>query len=106
MFLDLLAVTEAKDAERAAKIREKYSHEVERYREEQKEIETEAKKLENETKRQRRRADRLDLGEGFLEVALVITSITLLTRRRIFWHLGMLFGLLGVVVAATGLFAH
>jgi hypothetical protein len=42
----------------------------------------------------------------FLEIGLVITSITLLSGRRIFWYLGMLFGVVGVVVAATGAMIH
>jgi hypothetical protein len=41
------------------------------------------------------------MGEVFLEVALVITSITLLSGRRIFWHLGLVLGAAGVVVAAS-----
>ena len=36
-----------------------------------------------------RKADRFDLGEVFLEIALVITSITLLSGRRLFWHIGL-----------------
>jgi hypothetical protein len=42
----------------------------------------------------------------FLEIGLVITSITLLSGRRIFWWLGILLGVLGVVVAATAPFLH
>jgi len=29
------------------------------------------------------------LGEVFLEIGLVVTSITLLTRRKAFWYLGL-----------------
>jgi len=36
----------------------------------------------------------------------VITSITLLSGRRIFWYLGIVFGVAGVVVAVTGLMIH
>jgi len=52
------------------------------------------------------RSDRFDLSEVFLEIALVVTSITLLSGRRMFWHLGMLFGVLGIVVAAASLLVH
>jgi hypothetical protein len=34
---------------------------------------------------------------------LVITSITLLSGRRIFWHAGILLGVVGMVAAATSL---
>ena len=53
---------------------------------------------------ERRRADRFDLGEVMLEAALVICSITLLTRKRIFWGLGLVLGLAGLAIGATGLF--
>jgi len=36
-----------------------------------------------------------------LEIALVISSIALLTSRRIFWHLGLLMATAGVLVAAS-----
>jgi hypothetical protein len=55
---------------------------------------------------ERRRADRFDLAESFLEVALVVTSITLLTRRRIFWGAGFVAAAVGLVVALTGLLLH
>jgi hypothetical protein len=42
----------------------------------------------------------------FLEIGLVVTSITLLSGRRIFWHLGIVLGVLGVVAAVTGLIIH
>ncbi len=106
LFLDLLSVGEAKNNQRAEIVQKKYEHEIERYKDEQKEIEAEARKLEKETDLARRKADRFDLGEGFLEAGLVIASITLLTRRRIFWKFGMLLGLVGVIVAAAGLFVR
>jgi len=55
---------------------------------------------------ERKRADRFDLGEVFLEIALVITSITLLSGRRVFWHLGLVMGAIGVVLAVTGFLVH
>jgi hypothetical protein len=75
MSLDLLALIEFKDKEQAAKIREKYEQEAERYAKEQDEIEKEAKDLESESARAERKADRFDLGEVFLEIALVISSL-------------------------------
>jgi hypothetical protein len=95
-----------KDAEQITKLREKYQAEVERYRDEQNELEAEAKKLEAEAEKEHKRADRYDLGEVFLEIALVVTSITLLSGRRTFWYAGMVVGAVGVSVAATGLLIH
>lgn len=103
LFASLTAVVPASNMEALAKIREDYLKESERYGEEQKEIEEKARELEKEVASEQRRADRFDLGEVFLEIALVITSITLLSGRRVFWKLGLLFGALGLVLALTGL---
>jgi hypothetical protein len=48
------------------------------------------------------KADRFDLGETLLEIGLVITSITLLTHKRIFWYLGMGFSVVGIVATVMG----
>ena len=74
--------------------------------EDKKEVETKARELEAEFAVTQRKTNRFDLGEVFLEVALVITSITLLSGRRIFWHLGLLTAIAGVAVAASVWFMH
>ena len=53
-----------------------------------------------------RKASRFDLGEALLEIGLVVTSITLLTRQKMYWSLGLTFGGLGLLVAVEGLFLH
>ncbi|HTW32732.1 MAG TPA: DUF4337 domain-containing protein [Candidatus Sulfotelmatobacter sp.] len=106
LFTDLTSVEATTDAGALAKLRDKYSQEASRYKDEQGEIEAEARKLEAEVATERNRADRFDLAEVFLEVGLVITSITLLSGRRLFWLLGMTLGLVGTVLAATGYLVH
>ena len=96
----------SKDAVELDKFREKSAQEAERYKQEKGEIQDEAKKLEREVAMERNRADRYDLAEVFLEIGLVITSITLLSGRRVFWHLGMLFSIVGIVVAVAGALIH
>lgn len=102
LFADLTAIATSSQSEALAKLREAYLQESDRYKEDQREIESEARKLEQEVGIERKRADRYDLGEVFLEIGLVVTSITLLSGRRIFWYLGLIMGVLGMVVAATG----
>jgi len=101
LFADLVSVIPSKDAEGAHKLQEKYRAEAERYRDEQKELDAKAHELEQEAVLARGKTDRFDLGEVFLEIALVITSITLLSGRRLFWYLGLLFGVTGIVIAAS-----
>jgi len=106
LFLDETSVFALQNSEQVEKLKEKYTKEVERYRDEQKEIETEARQLEQEVIVAGRKANRFNLGEVFLEIALVVTSITLLTTRRSYWMMGMVFAALGMVVAATGFLVH
>jgi len=102
LFANLTTIVTAGNSEALAKVREEYLAESEKYKDEQKEIESEARKLEQEVAVEQKRADRFDLGEVFLEIALVITSITLLSGRRLFWLLGLGLGTVGIVVAVTG----
>lgn len=106
LFGDMAAVVATNDAAAAAKAREKYGQEAERYKHDKGEIKDEADKLDKEVIMERRRADRYDLAEVFLEIGLVITSITLLSGRRIFWHLGIVLTVVGVVVALMGATVH
>jgi hypothetical protein len=102
MAADFAALITSTDTQKAAQLREKYQKEADRYRDDQKEIDAEAKQLERETGLERRRADRYDLGEVLLEVALVVTSITLLSGRRIFWRAGLALTIIGIGVTCTG----
>ncbi|MGA9642742.1 MAG: DUF4337 domain-containing protein [Terriglobales bacterium] len=106
LFADLAGVIASKDGEAAAKFQEKARTEADRYKDDKKELETKARELEQEFALTHRKADRFDLGEVFLEVALVITSITLLSGKRIFWHAGMLIAVAGALIAASTWLLH
>ncbi|MBV9183329.1 MAG: DUF4337 domain-containing protein [Acidobacteria bacterium] len=101
IFADFASIMSTSDAKNAAKLKEKYQSEADKYRDQQKEIDSEARKVEEETSHERRRADRFDLGEVFLEIGLVVTSITLLSGRRWFWYAGIVLGIVGLAVAAS-----
>jgi hypothetical protein len=99
LFADLSAAVANNDAAGMAKFHDKSAQEGDRYKHEKGEIQ-------DEVAMERKRADRYDLAEVFLEIGLVITSITLLSGKRIFWHLGIVLGVVGVVVAVTGALVH
>lgn len=106
LFLDLTTVEGTTDANSLSKLRDKYSQEASRYKDDQKDTEADARKLEAEVATERNRADRYDLAEVFLDVGLVITSITLLSGRRLFWYLGLVLACAGIVLALTAVFVH
>jgi hypothetical protein len=106
LFADLAATVANTDAGATAKFHEKSAQDADRYKHDKADIQDEAHKLENEVAMERKRADRYDLAEVFLEIGLVITSITLLSGRRIFWHLGIVISVVGAVVAVSGAVIH
>ena len=106
LFLDMLRISEFKDQKTAEALKDKYQDISKSLGGRQDEIKNEARNLEKEMDVERRRADRFDLGESFLEIALVVTSITLLTRKRFFWGMGFVAAAIGLVIAAFGLTLH
>jgi hypothetical protein len=103
---DLLTALPIRDQAAANKVTDGYKSHLQKWDEDLDEEQNEAKKLESEVRNAERRADRFDLGEALLEIGLVITSITLLTRQRTYWYLGMGFGAVGVVVVLLVLLIH
>ena len=99
---DLEGFVATTDAAKAAQGREANLAEAEKYAQQTHDLKVQAQDLEREAKRESRRADRYDLGEVFLEIGLVVTSITLLSGRRAFWYAGVVLGILGGMVALTG----
>lgn len=100
LTVDLLSALPVQDATTASKITDAYKAHLEKWNDDLNEEQTKATELEHEVRTSERHANRFDLGEALLEIALVITSITLLTRLRAYWYLGMAFGAAGVIIAA------
>jgi hypothetical protein len=98
---DLLSVTAIADQNAANKIAKGYADHQAKWADDLKENQEQAEALETKVERAEARADRFDLAEALLEIGLVITSVTLLTRRRIYWYFGMVFSLGGIVSAVS-----
>jgi hypothetical protein len=101
---DLLSALPIRDAGAANKVTDSYKSHHDKWNEDLTEEENKARELESEVRKSERHGDRFDLGEALLEIGLVITSITLLTRQRTYWWLGMGFGSAGLLVAAWAFF--
>jgi hypothetical protein len=106
VFLDQLSVFAVQSPAQAESLKGKYSKEIDRYHSEMKELTEKATEYEKEVVMVQKRGDRFDLAEVLMEAALVISSITLLTKKRAFWALGMVLALVGLVLAGTGFLMH
>jgi hypothetical protein len=103
---DLLSLQpSANDAGVQKKLAEYRSH-MEKWTGEIAEEQEKALDLEHEVNHAERRADRYDLGEALLEIAVVMSSITLLTRQHAYFVFGLLLGLAGLLAAASALLIH
>ena len=50
------------------------------------------------------KAERLDLGDLGLQLGVVLASMAILTKRRVFWYAGVTCGIVGFLWAMTGYF--
>jgi Domain of unknown function (DUF4337) len=101
---DLLSVITITDKDAAAKIAKSYADHQTKWADDLKEEQEKAEALETTVGRAEVRANRFDLSEALLEIGLVISSVTLLTRAKSYWYLGIAFSLGGFVSALTVLF--
>jgi len=99
---NLLAVIGAK-GEASDKMLADYSAQKKKYDKQQKEISEEADKAEKSAERDEHRALRYDIGEGLLEIGLVLSSLYFISHKKMFPAMGVIAGLSGCIIAATGL---
>jgi hypothetical protein len=98
-LMSVLAISDKSYADHQEKWTAELKDEEEKAREEEKKV----SEFENKVEESEARAKHFDLGEVLLEIGLVITSITLLTRKRIYWYAGLAFSVVGIVAAVLGL---
>jgi hypothetical protein len=98
MLLNALAPDPAKVASVGAKLTE----DSQRYAREGEDIRVLAQRLDQESQHSEQRALRLDVGEGFLELGLVMCSLYFLSRKRLFVFLGAAGAVAGTLIGAFG----
>jgi len=96
--MSLMPTTDAKAT--AAKLAEYKAH-IAKWNGDLSEAQDKAREFESEVAKAEGRAGRFDLGEALLQIAVVLSSITLFTRRRSFFVGGVGLGVLGLVIAAS-----
>ena len=101
---DLLGVLSLDNKDAAAKLVKGYTDHEKKWTPEMNQDQTNATALQTAAKTNEARSDRFDFGEVLLEIGLVITSVTLLTKSRAYWYVGLVFSLFGVIAAVSGFF--
>jgi hypothetical protein len=84
---------------------DKYAKQSAHYTEETQEIEKDARASHAETVREEGRAVRLDIGEGFLELGLVLSSLYFLSKRKFFPVIGITAAVIGTALGIAGFLA-
>ena len=98
---DLLSVL-GRDKPGAEQALARYEAEQKKYEKDSKEVEEKAKEKEQETRHTEDQALRYDIGEGMLEIGVVLASLYFIARKKLFPVISLLFGVLGIVIAVTG----
>lgn len=106
LFMDLLSVAHVNDPDQAQKLKDRYASQQQRYQQEQEAVRAKAQGFEASAEEHERKGARYDMGEVCLEAALVITSITLITRKKPFWLLGSALAAAGVILAVSAIWVH
>src|SRR5271169_6161487 len=98
---DLLSVMTLADKDKEEKIAKLYADHQAKWNDDLKEEQEKAEAFEKKVEQAEVRATRFDLAEALLEIGLVVTSVTLLTRARIYWFMGLGFAAVGILSALS-----
>jgi hypothetical protein len=101
----LLGVMQAPQPDKAQALGARYAKARDGYAQDAAKIQQDAQSREAESHREEARGLRLDLGEGLLELGLVLTSLFFLSRQRLFPVIGAIAAVAGTVVALTNFLA-
>ncbi len=85
----------------SAEMVETYAKNAERYEKEGEEIQTEARALEKESELRGRQSLRMETGEVFLELGIVLASLAILSKKDEVWMASIVSAGLGAVIALT-----
>src|ERR1017187_7050409 len=101
VVVDQMSLQATVDAKATATKLTEYKVHIAKWKEDLKEESDTAKEYEEKVERAEQMAKRFDIGEALLQISVVLSSITLFTRRRSFFFGGLLLGAGGLAVAAS-----
>lgn len=105
VVVDTLSLQPNPSPATTAKVAEFKTH-IEKWNADLAEGQQKARGFEAEVTHAEAQASRYDLGEALLQIAVVLSSITLLTRKRSYFLFGLCLGLGGLLIALSALFLH
>jgi hypothetical protein len=103
---DILSLQPSSNGDAVAKKLEQYKAHDEKTRDDLAEEQKKAGEFEAEVAHAEKQAGRFDLGEALLQIGVVLASITLLTRMRLYFLLGTVLGVAGFAIAASAWLLH
>jgi hypothetical protein len=99
---NLLSVLHA-NGDGAEKMRADYGVQKKKYEGQSKEIQEKAQQFDEAAEADEHRALRYDVGEGLLEIGLVLSSLYFISKKKMFPVMGVIAGVAGAIIAASGL---
>jgi hypothetical protein len=79
----------------------RYDKQAAKYRGDTEKIQEQAREYEHESERSGKKGNRFHFGEIFLEMAIVFSSLAILTKARLLFMLGIGSAIAGLVISAT-----
>ena len=101
VVVDQMALQPTVDAKASAAKLAEYKAHIAKWNVDLKEESDIAEKFKGEVEHAEGQAARFDLGEALLQISVVLSSITLFTRRRSYFVGGLTLGVAGILVAAS-----
>jgi hypothetical protein len=101
--VDLLALQPSSDPAAVAAKTKEYNAHIEKWKKDLEEEQEKARDFEKEVTHAEAQAAHFDLGEALLQISVVLCSVTLFTRKRAYFLLGLALGGAGILVALSAL---
>ena len=103
---DLLALQPSANQAAVQSKSAEYKAHIAKWQTELAEEQKQAREYETEVAHAEAKANRFDLGEALLQIAVVLASVTLFTRNKTFFVLGLVLGVAGVIIASSAMLLH
>lgn len=86
------------------KVIEGYDASIKRYDEEKKDIKSKAEELDKAKDLSQTRAGKFSFGLIFLQIAIMVSSISVITKRKTLWVVGLVSAIIGVAYFVDGFY--